>query len=416
MRPALVALSCAALTGLAGSPPATAMPAFARRYQTPCTTCHAVIPKLNAFGIAFRNHGYRVPPNDRKFVRSPDLPLGAPGWKKLWPEAVWPGAIPGMPPLALRIASDVVVDPTARAKVDFVFPTELELMAGGTAGDSISYWAELEVTPGDRIDLARAFVQFDHLGGTTLANLIIGRYEPRAVPFSRFFRRLTLSDMITSEFRAVPEGFDFKQRQVGFELWGAQSGARGAGGLEYAIGIVNGNGPFSDNNTSKDLYYRVSYKLGGFGVTGSVEERDGLPEASTWRDDSVRLGSFGYLGKGLFAEREDEFWRVGADIDLFLRDLNVFGAVMRGRDRLTATGSETDFTAAFIEADYMVKPWVVASGRYDAVYRRTGSDVRRFVPAVIVAVRANLRIVAESEAYSGASGDSRGRIRIDLLF
>lgn len=63
---------------------------FARRFETSCMTCHVVIPKLNAFGIAFRNNGYKIPLNDEKLIKVPDVALGAPAWKQLWPRAVWP--------------------------------------------------------------------------------------------------------------------------------------------------------------------------------------------------------------------------------------------------------------------------------------------------------------------------------------
>lgn len=419
-----LALRVCALATLLMADPADAIPAFARRYQTSCTTCHVVVPKLNAFGIAFRNNGYRIPPNDEKFVKTPDVALGAEAWKRLWPDAVWPGAIPGVAPLAFRIFSDVTVNPSAPAKVDFVFPNEFELLAGGTAGEGVGYWGELEITPGDRIDLARAFVQFDQIGGTTLANLVVGRYEVRAVPFSRFFRRLTPSDFLPMEFRHVTGGFDFKQRQVGFEFWGARTGRNGTGGVEYAAGVVNGTGPTADNNTSKDVYYRLSYKLGGFGVTGSTEETPELQQTNNWRDNSVKLGTFGYVGKGLFGGQEDEFWRVGGDADLFVGDLNLFAAVMRGRDQMTATRATTEFTAAFGEAHYVIKPWIVGIVRYDTIFRDAGPDLERVVPAVVVAIRANVRVVGDWEAFlktssagiKKASGDSRARIRLDILF
>jgi len=40
-----------------------AMPIFAQRYALRCTACHTAIPELNAFGNAFRNAGYRLPPS-----------------------------------------------------------------------------------------------------------------------------------------------------------------------------------------------------------------------------------------------------------------------------------------------------------------------------------------------------------------
>ncbi len=416
MKHSLAALCLATAALLLMPERADAIPAFARRYHTSCTTCHVLIPKLNAFGIAFRNNGYRIPPNDEKFVKTPDVSLGAPAWKRMWPDAVWPGGIPGLAPVAFRIFSDAVVNPSAPVKVDFIFPNEFEILAAGTAGDNISYMAELEITSGDRVDLARAFVQIDHIGGSTLANLIVGRYELRAVPFSRFHRRLTPSDFTASEFRNVTAGFDFRQRQAGLEFWGAKTGAKGKGGVDYAVGVVNGNGPFGDNNTSKDFYYRLAYKIGGFGVTGSAEETEELQQTNNWRDDSVKVGTFGYIGKGLFDRKEDEFWRFGGDVDFFIRDLNVSTVVLRGRDKMTATGVASEFTAASVEANYVIKPWILGIVRYDTVLRETGQDFKRVVPAVAIAIRANVRVVADWEAFLEKSGDSRARIRFDILF
>ncbi len=61
---------------------AAAVPAFARKYQTSCQTCHVVFPKLNAFGEAFRLRGYRMPAenqancpsffSDMTFAENPD--------------------------------------------------------------------------------------------------------------------------------------------------------------------------------------------------------------------------------------------------------------------------------------------------------------------------------------------------------
>ena len=36
-------------------PSASAVPAFSRKYETACQTCHVGFPKLNPFGEAFRN-------------------------------------------------------------------------------------------------------------------------------------------------------------------------------------------------------------------------------------------------------------------------------------------------------------------------------------------------------------------------
>ncbi len=415
-------LSAGALLALLVPADALAIPAFARRYQTSCITCHVLIPKLNAFGTAFRNNGYRIPPNDERYVRIPDVQLGAPAWKRLWPNAVWPGGIPGAAPVAFRIMNDVVVDPHKAARVDFVFPAEFEILAGGTAGEGISYFAELAVSHESQVDLERAFIQFDQIGGTTLANLLIGRFEIRAVPFSHFHRRLTVSDFIATDFSSREDGLRLRSPQAGFEFWGAKSGRQGRGGLEYAVGVVNGTGAAADSNTAKDVYSRLSYKFGGLGVTGSTEEREESPRAESWLDNSVRIGTSSYFGRGGLAGGEDPFWRVGGDLDVFIGGLNLSAVVFRGQDELQDV--PTRFTAASVEANYVVKPWAVGIVRYDTASQRGRRDLRRLVPGVALAIRANVRVVAEWEAYlptsfggvRQAGGESRARVRLDLAF
>ena len=36
----------------------SAIPAFARKYQTSCATCHKVFPLLNPFEVAFKLNGF----------------------------------------------------------------------------------------------------------------------------------------------------------------------------------------------------------------------------------------------------------------------------------------------------------------------------------------------------------------------
>jgi hypothetical protein len=82
---------------------AEAIPAFARKYETSCQTCHVAYPKLNAFGEAFRLRGYRMPGETEEMIKDKPVSLGAPAWKRLWPKAIWPSDIPGSIPLAARV-------------------------------------------------------------------------------------------------------------------------------------------------------------------------------------------------------------------------------------------------------------------------------------------------------------------------
>src|SRR3990167_5913986 len=86
--------------------PAEAIPAWSRKYLTSCSTCHAVFPKLNYFGKAFRNKGYRFPGGeDGTATKDAPVSLGADAYRKLFPRALWPSDIPGgVPPAGCRRA------------------------------------------------------------------------------------------------------------------------------------------------------------------------------------------------------------------------------------------------------------------------------------------------------------------------
>ncbi len=55
-------------------PTASAMPNFARKYSLGCSSCHAVVPRLNEFGWKFRAAGYRMP--DEIGQKQPQFNLG----------------------------------------------------------------------------------------------------------------------------------------------------------------------------------------------------------------------------------------------------------------------------------------------------------------------------------------------------
>src|SRR5438874_4077542 len=79
-----------------------AIPAFSRQYGTSCSTCHVNFPKLNDFGKAFKDAGFKFPKDDDTFIKVPPVLLGAPAQKDIWPHTIWPGTIPGLPPIGLR--------------------------------------------------------------------------------------------------------------------------------------------------------------------------------------------------------------------------------------------------------------------------------------------------------------------------
>src|ERR1051325_4872545 len=54
-------IALGALVLLALPPSARALPAFARRFNLACGACHTAVPRLNAFGEAFHENGFKPP-------------------------------------------------------------------------------------------------------------------------------------------------------------------------------------------------------------------------------------------------------------------------------------------------------------------------------------------------------------------
>ena len=412
--------------------PVSALPIFARRYGTSCLTCHVMPPKLNAFGIAFRNNGFRIPLNEEELVKQPDTALGAPAWEKLWPKAVWPGSIPGMPPVALRVMTDVNIRPSAPINVNFDFPSGISAYFAGAAGDTFSYFGSVFMQGStSQIFLDRAYGQFriaPDSPGQNWLTLKLGRIDTRAEPFSNTFRRVTAQSFGASDFRVTSGGFGLRDHDAGIEAWGAITGPNNSGGVEYAAGLVQGTNGRTENNNFKDYYAAVSYKFGGLGVVGSREETGEQPtSAEGYTENSVSFGAFAYRGKGQPVQTgvtEDWLMRSGFKADIWLKNLNVYGTAVFGKDELRgATPRAVDSSSIMAGADYRVLPWLMPSFRFEKTNYTDRRNVIQMLPAFSFLVRANVRVVAEGHFFnrvqaesSSRTGLNEGLIRLEFLF
>src|SRR5438046_2255413 len=109
---------------LASVPKTSAIPAFSRKYQTSCTTCHNNYPELNDFGEAFKKNGFKFPKDDEVFVKEPPVLLGSKAQKEAFPGAVYPGEIPGYLPIAFRYEGNFTVN--SNQPPDVIAPNRFE--------------------------------------------------------------------------------------------------------------------------------------------------------------------------------------------------------------------------------------------------------------------------------------------------
>jgi hypothetical protein len=413
---------------------AEGVPAFARKYQTSCQTCHTIFPKLNALGEAFRLKGYRMPGETEEMVKEKPVSLGAPAYKRLWPHAVWPGEIASAVPLAINAKMAVVNSSTLNPdgtvttfRNDFQFPQEVNIFGAGTLGDHVSYLAEVTFAENPdgstSTELEHARFQIDSpWGREDLIHIRIGKFAPN---LADGFQEMWISTdaAIDSVFAYNPIGLHGGVGLAGdvspqpIALPDRVRGIEGYGIINHRFlwvaGVANGISPGSsgsfDGNNSKDFYARLDYKFGGMGLDGDMGGR--TAPAENWRDDSLRIGAFVYRGDGSginypTPSGDAHFLRTGVYASVYFRDLNVFGAFVHGSDTIQQFDPDSGaflvqgqptYDSAFVQADYVIYPWLLAAARFETV--RVGD---RSVPSLQTAVfnlsgliRANVKAMLE---------------------
>ncbi|MFQ5889380.1 MAG: hypothetical protein ACE5JR_04930 [Gemmatimonadota bacterium] len=411
------------------------IPAFARKYRTSCSTCHTAAPKLNVFGEAFRLNGYRFPENDKLFRKDRPVPLGGEPWKDLWPRAIWPGEIPGVVPLALRVQNDVQLTREAGSAFtwSFRFPQEIYLLAAATLGDDISVFLETEWSRERDLEVLQAKIEFQDLLPrlpSRWLNLWVGmqniylftfadRQIDRAGRQNFLWQTYRISDL---ELRRPDTGdslrstneFRLRQTQPALELNGIIGGR-----LYYGFGLAQGVGDLTtDNNNHKDVFYKVRYKIGGLGLDGRYGPGGGPVQGGGGQllDRSLTIEHFGYFGaQPVDGDRQDDHRSFGISARVLYGPADIgVGYVWGENDNpwgASASG-EVPYSSFFGKAEYLIFPWLIGSLKFDtfdadvpaalldAGFTQGGADQRRILPGIIFLVRQNIRGVIEAELFT----------------
>jgi len=420
-RQSLLILSVFLASHLIFSQQADAIPAFARKYQTSCITCHSTFPKLNTFGETFRRSGYRIPDVDKRYVKVKPVQMGAPAWKEVWPDGVWPGTLPGLPPLSLLARSLYRYDSGAVTKHDFTFPDEIELLAAGTIGDNISFFGSIALVEDNKFGgVELLFLHFGNLLSATTAprfiNLTIGQFEPAFIPLS-LSRRLTHNRYLFSTATVGKNAFTLST-QRGIEVNGIVKSR-----MEYAFGVVNGNGiddgsdPGAlDNNSRKDYYLQVGYKFKGIGLDGLGIEGGWLP--GDWKERSLTIGAFGYSGENRIEDPvvfNDRFYRYGFNFNLQYGSSSLLGAIVTGNhDNPDGNHIGKDITTYLVEGDFLLYPWLTGIVRYELADVTQQIKKDNIIAALTALIRANVKLTVEGEFHS--AGEEADRAFLILEF
>lgn len=335
-----LSIYAALLTGLISSMAAQAAPMFARQYGVSCMTCHAAFPRLNAYGEEFAANNFRMPNWKDTTVQTGDDQL----------------ALPSQIPMAVRAQAftqarsaeriDVETGDRVQADGDFQAPYLIKLLSSAPLSEHISYYfygIMAEKGGNGETIIEDAWFSHDDVFGTG-TGMMLGQFQVSDLMFPRE-TRLTFQDYMAYRLAGITY-----ERGVVFD--------HGFGGVDIAVGVVNGNG-IKENLTINSPGY---------------QRPDHLFDNDNKKSVFMRLGTdIGPVSTGLFAyagEQRNATNPAGGDIeperytDKRIAGLDLSGQIggntywfaqilMNQWDDFINQGSDYDWLAGFIGVDYI---------------------------------------------------------------
>src|ERR1035438_2109747 len=285
--------------------PSFAIPVFSRQYGTSCSTCHIDFPKLNDFGKAFKDAGFKFPKDDESMIKIPPVMLGAPANAELWPKAIWPGVIPGIPPIGLRYNNYFQYTGTSSSKFNQLLPpgtvppfiptTDFQtgffsIFTAGNFGSDIAFWVDDDISvSGANANggLGEAYLKFVNIGRlmklpSYALSLRVGQVE-LDIPFTQSksiwispYDIYTQANVgaVNAAFplqQFVNNSFTFAGSGKGIEL----SGGHSTGGYHYSIAFIDQNtSGASQGSNNNYVPTATGSNFGGVGVASDSNFKD----------------------------------------------------------------------------------------------------------------------------------------------
>lgn len=323
---------------------AEAIPAFARKYGTPCSTCHSAWPMLNSMGREFKENGYKFQRDEEPENIISDF-LQLDGY---------------IPVAAIVVSRPYDKKESGSDKLRAIH--EVELMAAGVVYKDVSVFFELEAEDetGFEVEVPTAFLT----------------YHP--------FEYLNLQLAWGGAFVSDP-----------YDILADRRLTRGRNKvIDNRFGGADNNGRIRDARQSVSIYGRLLdrmlfYSVGYSAVPGNAEGEDPGTFNGRLAVDvmpELTIGAFGMVGEcqttATNCSRDRNFQRIGfdvrADIAVPMGNLRLQGAYVHAKDDRDTTGKD-DNDAWFVEGIYIIqgdddRPWIVPSVRFDYSEQNDGAD------------------------------------------
>jgi len=260
-----------------------ALPAFARKYGMPCSSCHQGWPMLSPFGQAFKDNGYQMM-NER------DAPI-------FQQPAYWPVTFRITPTWHRENENRAQVDGPAGVSGNEASVTThgfdwsgLDFHTGGTLAKNISFYVLPSSDNTGAFHFETVMARLDNLAGSSWFNLKFGKFElDNLLSEKRILTLSSISGVYTNyHFQPATEnnglnlafplfGFGIGDNQVGMELMGHSKDDR----TRYSASVLSSNDGSPGLPTSRgyDGYFAFSqaFQVGSLGLQ--------------------RIGAFDYIGQ-----------------------------------------------------------------------------------------------------------------------
>ena len=359
-----------------------AIPAFARKYGMPCSSCHEAWPKLSPFGQQFKDNGYQMG-NEK------DAPI-------YQHPAYWPVSFRITPNWHREGVDHAdITNPATGTTAEGQLTTHgfdlsgLDILTAGTLAKNISFLLVPSSDNTGAFHFESANVRFSNLFGSSWLNVKVGKFELDNLISEKRILGLSNNGGIYQMYHFQPVGesttplttgsnlfagftFGLGDNQIGAEFMGHSKNDR----TRFSVALLSSNdGNVSlPNGHGYDTFLTVSqaFETGSWGLQ--------------------RVGAFAYIGRAptytsftaggtTVADGlgQKSFYRVGFNGLWYVKKFDVMTQYLRGLDNaflgnstasynpLPAGAHSPTWNAGLIEPHYNVNPQLVLIGRYELI-------------------------------------------------
>ena len=377
-RPVATLFYVAAVLGifLTTASPASALPAFARKYGMPCSSCHEAWPKLSPFGQQFKDNGYQMG-NDR------DAPI-------FQSPAYWPVTFRITPQWHRESTNKAAVDQTATGEAQVTTHgfdwSGLDFHTGGTLAKDVSFYVLPSSDNTGAFHFESVWARLDNIGGSSWLNIKMGKFElDNLLSEKRILTLTNIAGVYTNyHFQplvspGVPEasyGFGIGDNQVGVEWLGHSKNDRTR--ISASLLSSNDGTPGLPTSRGYDGFFAASqaFELGSLGLqrVGGFAYLGEAPTYFQYTSGGVGLPGTGIGNKG--------FQRYGLIGMWYIKKFDITTIFFHSRDdktlatttALTATAPvapagahDPVWNGGLFESHFNLNPQLILINRYELV-------------------------------------------------